>query len=504
MNALFTPWINLPLWAVWHRELPVEHLTLEDKPLAEVVMQVAPEATPPEGFPYGLHLRQTPDGVEVAPAARNWRNPRGEIGGGWVAWQNALIDDPKRQCYDVIDAAAPVQWVLAAVYAQPDTPDTPDTAPTRLALEFQARTLNPPTLTRPPAQLAPRFLAFPQASTLRDGGTFVLTRAALPDAAHWRGAVPPWAGHFMRSGNVELAELVQRLAPVFPYPSAAPRQDFRIEEDWAKREAQRRRWMETVCLPYWQRLAPAYAAALAERWGQDSGRLQVVVEDWPEDFDSQQQALTQLLVTSKLCQSWRNLAQWQLAQRTLYTDGMNRVGDALQQEHRECARPLAEIPLYWGFIRATCQQLICLPVAHHQAMHNNNARYDPATVDETTASRLAHRVARLFNAPPTLPPDEWAKAPSRDGSIVWATSPGSLTSDGPSNHGMTDRLHDDYGRPRPTNYHGEGNTPTWRFDGFCGQLRVTLENGEDWYVTVLAPSHFVGWLLRLPESALGK
>lgn len=116
MNTHFTPWLNLPLWAVWHRVSPVEHITLDDKPLAEVVMQVAPDATPLDGFPYGWHLRQTPDGVEVAPAARNWRNARGEIGLGWVAWQNALIDDPERQCKDVIDAAAPVQWVLAAVY----------------------------------------------------------------------------------------------------------------------------------------------------------------------------------------------------------------------------------------------------------------------------------------------------------------------------------------------------------------------------------------------------
>jgi hypothetical protein len=201
MNTLFTPWLNLPLWAVWYRVSPVEHITLADKPLAEVVMQVAPDATPLDGFPHGLHLRQTPEGVEVAPAARSWRNPRGEIGGGWVAWQNALIDDPERQCYGVIDADASVQWVLAAVYAQPDTPDTPDTAPTRLALEFQARTLNPSTLTSPPAELAPRFLAFPQAGTLRDGGMFELTRAALPDAAYWRGTVPPWANHYMRSGR---------------------------------------------------------------------------------------------------------------------------------------------------------------------------------------------------------------------------------------------------------------------------------------------------------------
>lgn len=89
--------------------------------------------------------------------------------------------------------------------------------------------------------------------------------------------------------------------------------------------------------------------------------------------------------------------------------------------------------------------------------------------------------------------------PPAAGSIVWSTSPGNLTGS-IDNHGMTDRLLDDYGRPRPANYHGEGNTPTWRFDDFFGQLRVTLENGEDWYVTVQAPSHFVGALLRLPET----
>ena len=159
-----------------------------------------------------------------------------------------------------------------------------------------------------------------------------------------------------------------------------------MDEDWAEREAQCRQWMETVCLPYWQRLAPAYAAALAEPLGQDSGRLQVHIEDWPEDFARQQQTLTQLLVTSKLCRSWRRLAQWQLAQRTLYTDGMRRVSAALEQEHRACDRPLPEIPLYWGFIRATCQELICLPVAQHQAQYNDSACYDPATVDEATGS----------------------------------------------------------------------------------------------------------------------
>jgi hypothetical protein len=180
MNDLFTPWLNLPLWAVWRRVLPVEPITLDDKPLAEVVMRVAPDATPVEGFPHGLHLRQTPGGFEVEPAARNWRNPRGEIGLSWVAWQNALIDDPERQCKDVIDASAPVQWVLTAVYPQPNSPDT---APTRLALEFQARTLHPPT----PAEVAPRFLAFPQASTLHDGGRFALTRDALP--SHFMGAL---------------------------------------------------------------------------------------------------------------------------------------------------------------------------------------------------------------------------------------------------------------------------------------------------------------------------
>ena len=108
----------------------------------------------------------------------------------------------------------------------------------------------------------------------------------------------------------------------------------------------------------------------------------------------------------------------------------------------------------------------------------------------TPLQRPAHPTARRLG-----------DCPSRDGSIAWVTSPGSLTSDGPSNQGMTDRLLDDYGRPRPASYHAEGNTPTSRFDGFCGQLRVTLENVEDWYVTELAPSHFVGTLLRLPQSA---
>lgn len=33
--------------------------------------------------------------------------------------------------------------------------------------------------------------------------------------------------------------------------------------------------------------------------------------------------------------------------------------------------------------------------------------------------------------------------------------------------------------------------PHWRCEGFYGQIRVTLEGGEDWYVTVLAPMHFL-------------
>ena len=250
MNTLFTPWLNLPLWAVWHRVLPVEPITLDDKPLAEVVLQVAPDAAPLDGFPYGLHLRQTPEGVEVAPAARNWRNPRGEIGVGWVAWQNALIDDPERQCYDVIDAAAPVQWVLAAVYAQPNSPDA---APTRLALEFQARTLTPPT----PAEVAPRFFAFPQASTLHDGGTFALTRDALPDAAHWRGAVPPWAGYLTRPGNGELAALVLRLATVFLHSGAALRKNLRMDED--RSEGLHLKYLAILTMTV--RIAPCFNAA---------------------------------------------------------------------------------------------------------------------------------------------------------------------------------------------------------------------------------------------------
>ena len=36
-----------------------------------------------------------------------------------------------------------------------------------------------------------------------------------------------------------------------------------------------------------------------------------------------------------------------------------------------------------------------------------------------------------------------------------------------------------FGRPRPASHHGEGNTPTWRFDGFCGHSVVAIEHDLD-------------------------
>ena len=254
--------------------------------------------------------------------------------------------------------------------------------------------------------------------------------------------------------------------------------------------------MHDFYLPYWQQLAPAYVAALSEPHADDPGRFEVVVEDWPETFEAQQTSLYQLLESSKLRQAWRSQAVWQIAQRTYMTDGQRQVLAELEREHREGSTPLTEIPLYHGFIRASCQQLICLPLADWAAMYSDNARYEPGKVDKTVVSRLAHRVARLFNAPPQSP-EQLAQVPSQHGHIVWNSSLGGLTS-AIDCHGMRDRLFDDYGRPIE---HDPEQVPGWRFDGFCGQLRVTLEDGSPWYVTVLAPAHFVGNLMRMARES---
>lgn len=268
--------------------------------------------------------------------------------------------------------------------------------------------------------------------------------------------------------------------------------------DWSAIEDVRRIRMHDFYLPYWQQLSPAYVAALAGPHTDDPFLLEVSVEDWPETFEAQQTSLYQLLEISKLRQAWRSQANWQIKQRPYMTDGQRFVLTELEREHREGSTPLAEIPLYDGFIRNSGQQLICLPLAEWSAMYSDSASYEPGKVDKTVVSRLAHRIARVFNAPPQSP-EQLAQVPSQHGNIVWNCSLCGLTGSIDS-HGMSDRLFDDYGRPIERD---PEMVPTWRFDGFCGQLRVTLEDGSQWYVTVLAPAHFIGNLMSMAREADG-
>jgi hypothetical protein len=266
--------------------------------------------------------------------------------------------------------------------------------------------------------------------------------------------------------------------------------------DWSAIEDVRRIRMHDFYLPYWQQLSQTYVAALAGPHTDDPGLLEVVVEDWPGTFEAQQTSLNVLLEISKLRQAWRSQANWQLAQRPYMTDGQRQVLVELEREHREGSRPLAEIPLYHGFIRSSCQQLICLPLAEWAAMYSDSTWYEPGKVDQTVVSRLAHRIAQVFNAPPQSP-EQFAQVPSQYGNIVWNSSLCGLTSSIDS-HGMSDRLFDDYGRPIERD---PENVPGWRFDGFCGQLRVIQEDGSQWYVTVLAPAHFIGNLMGMARES---
>lgn len=72
---------------------------------------------------------------------------------------------------------------------------------------------------------------------------------------------------------------------------------------------------------------------------------------------------------------------------------------------------------------------------------------------------------------------------------MWSTNAGQLTGEIDC-HGMRDRCeHGWKGDTQPLPQ--DAVAPNWRFEGFCGHLRVTLESGDDWVVTVLALVHFV-------------
>lgn len=469
------PWQAIPLWAAWWRSLPGEAGF-------EVMLQAAPGVQRlPAGlnFPGGLHLRWTSETLSLAPGAAGWRNPRGEIGSDWVAWENALIDAPEDARKGVVPFAAPVQWALASaacVTVQEGGIDA-------LLLELQAVSPLGQALAKPARYLMGERDVAGRPSLQRrrsdprvgDGRCWQTLLAASPLPA--------------AEASPGLDALRAAWGPLFPRPeSALPPLDLRLDgasyvAAWQARSAD-------ALLPYWQRLAWVYGLALAMPDADDAGWLAVEIEDWPADMAAQQATLQALLADGPLRAAMRRT---QAGLDTLAGDGDAGQAQqaALYEAERTAARPLAEIPLYAGYLRVSCQQLLCLPHADDRALADPQLPYAPEAVDTDTVARLARRIARLFNAPPVQAPADLALVPSRAAPIVWPTSLAGLC-ERRASHGMADRWCDDQGRIRPPS-----DLPAWRFDGFCGRLRVTLENGENWVLTVLAPGHFVSTLSSL-------
>ena len=230
--------------------------------------------------------------------------------------------------------------------------------------------------------------------------------------------------------------------PLFPrHVGEKPALPF-DSESWAEYEAARRDQYVNVMLPYWQKLVPVYAAALAYPFGDDTGQLQTRVEVCPVDMDAQQNSLLRLFEESKLRMAWRSLAEWYVTQQAYYTDGQRKALSKLEREHQEGSNPLAEIPLYQSYLRASCHQLICMPVSQWDAMFSQTAQYEPGQIDAKTIKRLAVRVARVFNAPPLADVEFLAQSPSWGEPIVWSIGQGGLTVS-KSGHGMDDRHVDD-------------------------------------------------------------
>jgi hypothetical protein len=190
------------------------------------------------------------------------------------------------------------------------------------------------------------------------------------------------------------------------------------------------------------------------------------------------------------------LCQWTSVQKTYYTDGQRKVLAELEREHAEGSCHILEIPFYQGWMRASCQQVICMPVATWETMYRNDSRYEPTQIDRTTAKRLTTRLAQVFNTSPWALMEFLHDSPSWSEAIVWRNSQRGLTCS-IDMHGMTDRLEDEYGQCKDDADKME--CPDWRYKGFGGQIRVTLEDGTPWYVTILAPTHFIRCLMSYAQ-----
>ena len=292
--------------------------------------------------------------------------------------------------------------------------------------------------------------------------------------------------------------LLRAIAPLFPDVRETEAALQAIEADLPGPEAWQIRHFRTaeeIYLPMWRALAPVYAATLAAPFGQDATPLTTHIEHWPTTVAEQQGALQQLLEKSQLRQGWRNYARW-------FEEVYWRSNDAAQKEiaQVECRKsyvPLREIPLYMRSMRVSCQQLVCLPLAQWQAMQMPHLNYEPERVESSTVDRMATRVAQVFNAPPMVDMEILRDSFSWDDAVVWTTNSADLTQP-MSGHGMSDRCEQGWrGECRPLS--DDAVAPHWRYEGFIGQIRVTMEHGEDWIVTVLAPMHFMRRLAYFAE-----
>lgn len=246
-------------------------------------------------------------------------------------------------------------------------------------------------------------------------------------------------------------------------------------------------------LIYWRQLAPLYAMALQDgAAAEDRFVIQAECLDWPDSFDAQQQALLRLLDTSRLRQAWRTYCDWQHTHPDWHTPAQQTQREALDARCHAGNLPLREIPLYRGYIRCSCQQIVCLPEPQWQALFAPEDRYDPGNIDGEIVDCLAHRIARVFNEPAPEP-----GAAFHGWHEVWPASARGLTVSRDA-HGISDRLFDQYLRPIE---HPADCMPTWRFDGYYGLLKVTGVGEEPWYLAVLAPGHFLEHLMHSIRQA---
>lgn len=290
------------------------------------------------------------------------------------------------------------------------------------------------------------------------------------------------------------AAWLRTLAPLFPDVSGTEARLQALQPIYpAEYQWQHRHFVaaQTICLPLWQALAPAYVATLAQTFGDDATPLAVRVVHWPETVAEHQQALHRLLAESRLRDGWHTYARWFDEVHCRLNDP--RQKQAAEQAFRQTSVPLREIPLYQSFIRASCQQLVCLPVDQWHALHQRTpdspSDYCPQDVDAATVDRLATRMAQVFNSPPLVDVALLQDNPSWHEPVVWPTNAGQLTGKIDC-HGMHDRCeHSWRGETEPLP--PDAAYSEWRYEGFYGQLQVTLETGAEWLVTVLAPQHFV-------------